>query len=74
MSTAQAVNADHPIVIKVAINGANRKFKLPLRELNATTLPQKVWFTLLSLLSPVILTLAALGEGDMSTPPSANNN
>lgn len=36
------ISPDTPIVIKVAIKGANRKFKLPLRELNATNLPQKV--------------------------------
>lgn len=36
------VGPDTPITVKVIIDGANRRFKLPLRDLGANVLPQKV--------------------------------
>ena len=36
------VNLDTLITVKVAIDGNNRRFKLPLRDLGATVLPDKV--------------------------------
>ena len=45
-TTTPAPSPDTPITIKVALsNGENRRFKLPLRELGANTLPDKVCFT-----------------------------
>lgn len=41
------VGLDTLITVKVLYNDANRRFKLPLRDLGARSLPQKVWFTLL---------------------------
>ncbi|EXJ59699.1 hypothetical protein A1O7_03845 [Cladophialophora yegresii CBS 114405] len=36
------VGPDTPITVKVIIDGTNRRFKLPLRDLGATVLPQKL--------------------------------
>lgn len=36
------VGPDTPITVKVIIDGTNRRFKLPLRDLGANVLPQKV--------------------------------
>ena len=44
-STTPAPSPDTPITIKIALdNGENRRFKLPLRELGANSLPDKVCF------------------------------
>lgn len=37
-----ATTGTSPITIKVAFEGSNRKFKLPLQDLNAATFAQKV--------------------------------
>ena len=36
------VNPETPVVIKVAYDGTNRRFKLPMRDLGAYTFPSKV--------------------------------
>lgn len=40
--TASAPTPDTPITLKVNIEGSNRRFKLPLRDLVPSVLPDKV--------------------------------
>lgn len=42
MATTSNTNPDTLVTLKVNIEGSNRRFKLPLRELGANTLPDKV--------------------------------
>ena len=44
---AKSVTPDTEITIKVAIDGNHRRFRLPLKELTASTLPNKVCFDFL---------------------------
>lgn len=39
---SSATNPDTLVTLKVNIEGSNRRFKLPLRDLGANTLPEKV--------------------------------
>lgn len=54
-TNAMASSPDMPITIKVIISGKdeNRKFKLPLRELGANSLPDKVRYSV-SLVSTAV--------------------
>ena len=45
-STNVPVTLDTPIVIKVLFRGQTRKLRLPLKDLGATVLPEKVRSTL----------------------------
>ncbi|KAI9823153.1 MAG: hypothetical protein M1832_002596 [Thelocarpon impressellum] len=51
MASANPIGPDSLITIKVAIAGTNRRFKLPLRELGANVLPDKLC-SLLDIASP----------------------
>jgi hypothetical protein len=42
MATNVPVTLDTLITIKIVIQGSNRKFKIPLRDLGAHVLPDKV--------------------------------
>ncbi|KAG0651986.1 ZZ-type zinc finger-containing [Hyphodiscus hymeniophilus] len=42
MASTSATNPDTLVTLKINIEGSNRRFKLPLRELGATTLPDKL--------------------------------
>lgn len=42
MAAPHAVTIDTPIVIKIAVNGQLKKLKLPLKDLGASVLPDKV--------------------------------
>jgi hypothetical protein len=42
MATSNAASPDTLIAIKLQVGTENRRFKLPLRELGASTLPDKV--------------------------------
>jgi len=42
-TNVQPMASDTPITIKVSIEGTNRKFKLPLKDLNPPVFPNKVW-------------------------------
>lgn len=42
MATMSAVNPDTLVTLKINIDGTNKRFKLPLRDLGAATLPDKV--------------------------------
>ena len=42
MAAVNPTGPDTLITIKVALDGVNRRFKLPLRDLGANVLPQKV--------------------------------
>jgi hypothetical protein len=45
MSTAMATPSTNPdtlVTLKINIEGTNKRFKLPLRDLGASTLPAKV--------------------------------
>lgn len=42
MASNVPVTLDTLITVKVSIQGSNRKFKIPLRDLGASTLPDKV--------------------------------
>lgn len=44
------IGPDTLITVKVAVDGTNRRFKLPLRDLGAHVLPQKVCLPILSAL------------------------
>ncbi|TKA73976.1 hypothetical protein B0A49_05112 [Cryomyces minteri] len=46
MATNLPVTPDTMITIKVSIEGGNRKFKVPLKDLTASTLPNKLRFLL----------------------------
>jgi len=46
MASTVATNLDTLVVLKVNIDGSNRKFKLPLRDLGASTLPDKLRYQL----------------------------
>jgi next-to-BRCA1 protein 1 len=45
-TTSAPVTLDTPIVIKVLFRGQTRKLKLPLKDLGANVLPEKVRCTL----------------------------
>jgi next-to-BRCA1 protein 1 len=42
MATNVPVTLDTLIVVKIQLNGANRRFKVPLRDLGANVFPEKV--------------------------------
>lgn len=42
MATSVPVTMDTLITIKISIQGSNRKFKIPMRDLGAGVLPAKV--------------------------------
>jgi next to BRCA1 gene 1 protein len=42
MATPSSINPDMPITLKINYDGVTRKFKLPLRDLGASTLEDKV--------------------------------
>ena len=42
MASSSATDPDTLVTLKVNIEGSNRRFKLPLRDLGANTLPDKV--------------------------------
>lgn len=42
MASTMAVGPEIMVTLKVNIEGNNKRFKLPLRDLNATVLPDKV--------------------------------
>lgn len=42
MATTVPVTMDTLVTIKVSIQGTNRKFKVPMRDLGAAVLPTKV--------------------------------
>jgi hypothetical protein len=42
MASTAATNQDTLVTLKINIEGSNRRFKLPLRDLGASTLPDKV--------------------------------
>jgi hypothetical protein len=42
MASTPATNQDTLVTLKINIEGSNRRFKLPLRDLGASTLPDKV--------------------------------
>jgi next-to-BRCA1 protein 1 len=42
MASSSATNQDTLVTLKINIEGSNRRFKLPLRDLGASTLPDKV--------------------------------
>jgi len=42
MASSSAMNPDTLVTLKINIDGNNRRFKLPLRDLGASTLPEKV--------------------------------
>jgi len=46
MASTSATNPDTLVVLKINIDGSNRKFKLPLRDLGASSLPDKLRFLL----------------------------
>jgi len=46
MASTSATNPDTLVTLKINIEGSNRRFKLPLRDLVATTLPDKLRFLL----------------------------
>ncbi|KAH8602161.1 hypothetical protein B0O99DRAFT_588380 [Bisporella sp. PMI_857] len=46
MASTSATNPDTQVVLKINVDGHNRKFKLPLRDLGASTLPDKLRFLL----------------------------
>ncbi|TAQ89421.1 hypothetical protein B7494_g2254 [Chlorociboria aeruginascens] len=46
MASNTATNPDTLVTLKVNIDGSNRRFKLPLRDLGASTLPEKLRFLL----------------------------
>ncbi|KAF8865095.1 hypothetical protein BDZ45DRAFT_701494 [Acephala macrosclerotiorum] len=46
MASTSATNQDTLVTLKINIEGANRRFKLPLKDLNASTLPDKLRFLL----------------------------
>ncbi|KAF4633051.1 hypothetical protein G7Y89_g5075 [Cudoniella acicularis] len=46
MASTTATNPDTLVTLKVNIEGSNRRFKLPLRDLGASTLPDKLRFLL----------------------------
>ncbi|KAG9228622.1 hypothetical protein BJ875DRAFT_489683 [Amylocarpus encephaloides] len=46
MASTTATNPDTLVALKVNIEGSNRRFKLPLRDLGASTLPDKLRFLL----------------------------
>jgi hypothetical protein len=42
MASTTPTNPDTLVTLKVNVEGSNRRFKLPLRDLGASTLPDKV--------------------------------
>lgn len=42
MATNVPVTLDTPIVVKILFRGQTKKFKLPLKDLGANVLPEKV--------------------------------
>ncbi|TVY28460.1 Next to BRCA1 gene 1 protein [Lachnellula hyalina] len=46
MASSPATNPDTLVTLKVNVEGTNRRFKLPLRDLGASTLPDKLRFLL----------------------------
>jgi len=46
MASNSATNPDTLVTLKINIEGTNRRFKLPLRDLGASTLPDKLRFLL----------------------------
>ncbi|KAG9243258.1 putative next to BRCA1 gene 1 protein [Calycina marina] len=46
MASTSATNSDTLVVLKIYFDNSNRKFKLPLRDLGASTLPDKLRFLL----------------------------
>lgn len=46
MASSAATNQDTLVTLKINIEGSNRRFKLPLRDLGASTLPDKLRFLL----------------------------
>jgi len=46
MASSSATNPDTLVTLKINIEGSNRRFKLPLRDLGASTLPDKLRFLL----------------------------
>ncbi|KAH6674313.1 putative next to BRCA1 gene 1 protein [Halenospora varia] len=46
MASTTATNPDTLVTLKVNLEGSNRRFKLPLRDLGASTLPDKLRFLL----------------------------
>jgi len=46
MASTSTTNPDTLVTLKVNIDGSNRRFKLPLRDLGASTLPEKLRFLL----------------------------
>jgi next-to-BRCA1 protein 1 len=46
MASTSATNQDTLVTLKINIEGSNRRFKLPLRDLGASTLPDKLRFLL----------------------------
>jgi hypothetical protein len=42
MASTSTTNQDTLVTLKINIEGSNRRFKLPLRDLGASTLPDKV--------------------------------
>jgi next-to-BRCA1 protein 1 len=55
MASASATNPDTLVTLKVNVEGTNRRFKLPLRDLGASTLPDKVRDP--SIVPPIIIEL-----------------
>lgn len=52
MATSVPVTLDTPIVVKVLFRGQTKKFKLPLKDLGAQVLPEKVRSSLARPLPP----------------------
>ncbi|KAL8763044.1 MAG: hypothetical protein Q9184_001071 [Pyrenodesmia sp. 2 TL-2023] len=70
-STNAAPSADTPIAIKLALNnGENKRFKVALRDLGASTLPDKVFHPLHILLVLCSLSLLCLLRSLLAVPPS----
>lgn len=66
MATNVPVTLDTPIVVKLLFRGQTKKFKLPLKDLGAQVLPEKVRYSSNSCLGCV--------RGSLSSPVRACNS